>query len=60
MSNPFLGAKTPCMHDYAKPSLKYEPGVIVLHVGTNDLRDNKSAVEIGNGIIELAKGNKIN
>ena len=51
----FPGAKTRCMHDYSKPTLKYEPDAIVLHVGTNDLRDSRSAAEIGNEIIELAK-----
>ena len=51
----FPGAKTRCMHDYSKPTLTYEPDAIVLHVGTNDLRDSTSAAEIGNEIIELAK-----
>ena len=43
------------MHDYSKPTLKYELDAIVLHVGTNDLQDSGSAAEIGNEIIELAK-----
>ena len=51
----FPGAKIECMEDYVKPSLKYNPNVFLLHVGTNDLRSEKSPVDIGNDILTLAK-----
>ena len=50
----FPGAQTECMTDYIKPSLKYNPDAVVLHVGTNDLRNNKTPEEIGKDILSLA------
>ena len=46
----FPGAKTESIKDYIKATLKFNPGAIILHVGTNDLRSKKSAEEIGNEI----------
>ena len=37
----FSGAKVRCMKDYLKPSLRQNPGHVVLHVGTNDLDSTK-------------------
>ena len=34
----FPGAKTSCMHDYVKPSLKLKSDLFILHCGTNDLK----------------------
>ena len=54
----FPGAKTSHMHHHAQPSLDYNPDVIVLHCGTNDLRDEKDPANIANGIIKLAESIK--
>ena len=42
------------MKSYVVPTKKYYNYLIILHVGTNDFRDKKSAIEIANEIIELA------
>ena len=49
----FPGAKVECMTDYIKPTLKFNPDAIILHIGTNDLRSEKSAEDIGNEILSL-------
>ena len=51
---PFSGAKTTCMHDYVKPSVRSSPDHFILHVGTNDLPSDKSLEEIARSIIDLA------
>ena len=50
----FSGATISCMQDYIKPTLKHNPDVILIHVGTNDLRSSKSAQDIANEIINLS------
>ena len=50
----FPGAKIECMEDYIKPSMKHNPDIILLHVGTNDLRSIKSAEDIAKDIIKLS------
>ena len=50
----FPGATINCMKDYIKPSLKYEPDKIIIHVGTNDLRTGKNPMEIAEEITKLA------
>ena len=50
----FSGAKTTCMHDYVKPSVRSTPDHFILHVGTNDLSSDKSPEEIARSIIDLA------
>ena len=50
----FSGAKTACMHDYVKPSVRNSLDLFILHVGTNDLSSNKSQEEIARSIIDLA------
>ena len=50
----FPGATTECMVDYIKPSLKYNPDLIILHTGVNDLRSKKSANVIADNIVNLA------
>ena len=34
----FLGAKTKCVNDYMKPSLRENPDHFIIHAGTNDFR----------------------
>ena len=50
----FSGAKTTCMHDYVKPSVRSSPDHFILHVGTNDLSSDKSPEEIARSITDLA------
>ena len=67
----FNGANIRNMHSYAKPyvvilpnpmsSNERKPNVVILHIGTNDLspkrnEEDKSAVQIAQEVIELAKG----
>ena len=54
----FSGAKTICMHDYIKPSVRSSPDHFILYVGTNDLSSNKSPEEIARSIIDLATSMK--
>ena len=52
---PFLGAGVQCMYDYSKPTIRiFDPEVIVLHVGTNELNSPKKSSEIAKSIIDLA------
>ena len=50
----FSGAKTTCMSDCLKPSVRSSPDHFILHVGTNDLSLYKSLEEIARSIIDLA------
>ena len=44
---PFSSAKTRCMYDHAKPTIReLNPEHIILHVGTNDLNTEKTASQI--------------
>eukprot|EP00112_Aurelia_sp_Birch-Aquarium-sp1_P023058 Seg6738.2 transcript_id=Seg6738.2/GoldUCD/mRNA.D3Y31 product="hypothetical protein" protein_id=Seg6738.2/GoldUCD/D3Y31 len=43
------------MHSYCKPLIDKEPDTVILHCGTNNLRSNKSDVEISTEIVTLAK-----
>ena len=54
----FPGAKTSHMHHHVQPSLDYNPDIIVLHCGTNGLRDENDPANIANGIIKLAESIK--
>ena len=56
----FPGAKSEDMIDYIKPSLKYNPDLLILHVGTNSLRSNKTSEEIAEDITKLATEAKSN
>ena len=43
------------MHDHAKPTIReINPKHIFLHVGTSDLKSEKTASQIAYSIIELA------
>ena len=50
----FSDARTTCMNDYIKPSVRSSPDHFILHVGTNDLSSDKSLEEIARSIINLA------
>ena len=55
----FSSAKTRCMYDHAKPTIReVNPEHIILHVGTNDLNSEKTASQISNSIIDLANSLK--
>ena len=49
----FSGANIEAMEYYVKPTMNYENDLIILHFGTNDLRSEKSANDIANGIIKI-------
>ena len=42
------------MKSYVIPSKSFDNDLVILHVGTNDLRENKTAKQIATNIIELA------
>lgn len=50
----FSGATVECMKSHVIPSLKYNPNVIILNAGTNDLRSNKLPEQIAEDILQLA------
>ena len=51
----FSSAKTRCMHDHVKPTMRdFNPEHVIIHVGTNDLNSDKTASQIANSIVELA------
>ena len=50
----FAGAKVRQMKHYAKPAEEDNPSLYILHVGTNDLEENKSVKEIAEEITSLA------
>ena len=55
----FSSAKTRCMYDHAKPTIReVNPEHIILHVGTNDLNSEKTASQISNSTIDLANSLK--
>ena len=56
--NSFSGATVDDMKDYARPIIKRNPDLLILHCGTNDLNANKSPHEISSDIMKLALGLK--
>ena len=50
----FSGAKTHCIKDYLKPSLRQNPSHFILHVGTSDLKSKKSSKAIAKEIMNVA------
>lgn len=56
----FSGATTEDMVDYIKPSLRYNPDLIILHTGVNNLRSKVSPDIIADDIINLARDIKTN
>ena len=51
----FPGARTDCMHSYSWPTMKRNPSRVILHVGTNDLQSDNTALKIANEITNLGK-----
>ena len=47
MRKQFSGATTDDMKSYIKATISNDPKCIVLHCGTNDLRQNASAANLG-------------
>ena len=56
----FGGAKTQCMEDYVKPTVKLSPNEIILHCGTNNLPSSEDPETITTSIINIAKNIKAN
>ena len=54
------GANTDDMKSYIQPAISNDPECIALNCGTIDLRQNTSAVEIGQKMLELVTCCKIN
>ena len=51
----FNGATISQMYHYAIPSMEFNPDLVIMHVGTNDLRTDKTPKEIAMEIIDLSK-----
>ncbi|CAB4011493.1 Transposon Ty3-G Gag-Pol poly [Paramuricea clavata] len=49
----FSGSKVNDMQDYLKPLLRRNPHQIILHVGTNDIKSEKSPDQLVEGIVKL-------
>ena len=57
----FSGAKVSCMVDHVKRTLRDDkPDHIILHVGTNDLRTEKTSSQIAKSAIDLTTSLKNN
>ena len=54
----FAGAKIEDIYDYAKPTMRYNPDVVILHCGTNNLNDDKAPNVTADDIIKLASNLK--
>ena len=54
----FGGAKTQCMEDYIKPTVKLAPKQIILHCGNNNLPSNEDPETIATNIMNPAKNIK--
>ena len=51
----FTTAKISCMQDHVKPTIRdINPQQIILHVGTNDLKTERTASQIAKSIIDLS------
>ena len=56
---PFRSAKTICLYDHAKPTIReLNPEHIILQVGTNDLNSAKASSQISKSILDLANSLK--
>jgi lysophospholipase L1-like esterase len=56
---PNPGATVEDMRDFARPALRRDPSLVILHSGTNSLRDEgKSAMQIARDIVQLAESSK--
>lgn len=50
----FPGATIKQMYDYANPTLEMKPDTLIIHVGTNDLRNMEDDKQVADNIIDLA------
>eukprot|EP00112_Aurelia_sp_Birch-Aquarium-sp1_P020613 Seg5354.1 transcript_id=Seg5354.1/GoldUCD/mRNA.D3Y31 product="hypothetical protein" protein_id=Seg5354.1/GoldUCD/D3Y31 len=51
----FGGSTIKHMEHYSKPPLERNSELVILHIGTNDIKSNKSPSEIASNIHDLAK-----
>ena len=52
---PFTTTKVSCMQDHVKPTIRdRNPQQIILQVGTNDLKTERTASQIAKSIIDLS------
>ena len=51
----FGGSTIKNMEHYSKPPLERNPELVILHIGTNDIKSDKSPSEIASNIHKLAK-----
>ena len=50
----FSGSKIEDMRDFLKPLIRKKPDEVILHIGTNDVKDNsKTAEVVAAGILNL-------
>ena len=54
------GATVDCMNSHVCPTIKWNPGKIILRCGTNDLRSKVTPKDIAEKIAELGKSMKTN
>jgi len=50
----FPGATTSQMHHYVKPTLEMKPDCLIIHCGTNDLKQIDENQKVVDGLIDLA------
>ena len=51
----FSGATIADLKDYARPSQRYNPDLVIAHIDCNELRKSKTPEEISDEIVKLAK-----
>ena len=51
----FRGATTKAMYHYMIPTVEKHPDVLIIHTGTNDLKEEKDPKEVARKVIDLAK-----
>ena len=56
----FSGATVDCMNSHVCPTIKWDPGKVILHCGTNDLRSKATPKDIAEEIVDLGKSLKTN
>ena len=56
----FSGATVDCMNSQVCPTIKRDPGKVILHCGTNDLRSKATPKDIAEEIVDLGKSLKTN
>ena len=56
----FSGAMVDCMNSHVCPTIKRDPGKVILHCGTNDLRSKATPKDIAEEIVDLGNSMKTN